>query len=212
MRPMNSRTARPRPALLVAAVFLAVACGGGDGGTGPSPNGLATVSVSPTSSTLYSIAPGNTVSLTVVGKDKSGAVLAGTPTFLSGNPAAATVDAAGLVTATGPGASVITATLAVAGVTKSGTMTVGVQAAPATATVVAPAIVFSPGTVDVKAGGSVTWTIAAIHHTVHFSTAGAPPDVDTLMNASMSRVFPTNGTYAYQCTIHPSMTGTVRVH
>jgi plastocyanin len=212
MHRRNSPIVRPLPALLVAGIFLAMACGGGDGGTGPSPNGLATVAVTPTTSTLYSIAPGNTVSLTVVGKDKSGAVLAGTPTFSSGNAAAATVDAAGLVTATGAGASVITATLAVAGVTKTGTMTVSVQAAPAAATVLAPAIVFSPGTVDVKAGGAVTWTIAAIHHTVHFSGAGAPADIDTLTNASATRSFSTNGTYAYQCTIHPSMTGTVRVH
>ena len=212
MRITGSRTVRSGPALVMAALFLAMACGGGDGGTGPSPNGLATVSVSPNSSTLYSIAPGNTASLTVVGKDKGGAVLAGTPTFLSGTTGVATVDAAGLVTAAGPGTAVITASLTVGGVTKSGTMTVGVQAAPALATVVAPAIVFSPGTVDVKAGGSVTWTVAAIHHTIQFSTPGAPADIDTLMNASMSRVFPANGTYAYHCSIHTTMKGTVRVH
>jgi plastocyanin len=67
---------------------------------------------------------------------------------------------------------------------------------------------FSPQVVKITAGGSVTWTNQdGVIHTVTFSDS-----TQTISNsASYTKKFDTPGTYAYHCSIHPSMTGTVEV-
>lgn len=70
---------------------------------------------------------------------------------------------------------------------------------------------FNPGDLTVSVGTTVTWTNAqATEHTVtgddeNFDSANLPE------GASFSQVFDTAGTFAYHCTIHPSMTATVTV-
>jgi plastocyanin len=188
-------------------LLAAAACGG----EGPSTD--FNVAVTPTTAELFSVAPGNTVSLTAVATDDDGQVLSGgTRTFTSGNGAIASVSDAGVVTAVGAGTTAITTSVTLDGTTVSATTAITVEDAPVTATVRAPAFVFSPGTVDVEAGGSVTWTIEAIHHAVDFTTNGAPANVPELLNASASRIFPVSGTYAYECPFHAQMSGVVRVH
>lgn len=195
---------------IVAAVLLAAAAGcGGEGG----PSEAFTVEVTPAAAGLFSAAPGNTVTLSVQAKDGGGAVLGGgTRSFTSGSAAVATVDAAGKVTAVGAGTTSITASVTIGGTTESATASITVEVAPTAATVTAPALLFTPPNVDVQAGGSVTWSIADVHHAVEFTSAGAPTDLPELQNASASRTFSTSGTYTYRCPIHPSMTGSVRVH
>jgi plastocyanin len=175
---------------------------------------LTTVEVTPATATLFTVAPGNVVTLAVVAKDQDGQTMSGlgSASFSSDNGAIADVSSDGTVTAAAAGTAVITASLTAGGVTKTGTTTVTVQVAPASAAVVAPALVFQPAAVDVSAGGSVTWTFGSIHHTVTFSSAGAPADVPELQDGSASRTFPTNGAFSYRCAIHPQMAGAVRVH
>ena len=72
--------------------------------------------------------------------------------------------------------------------------------------------VFTPGSVDIAAGGTVTWSFSALAHTVTFQTANSPADVPATTNNQVPRPFPTPGTYHYICTIHPGMSGTVVVH
>ena len=86
--------------------------------------------------------------------------------------------------------------------------------APQTATVVASATanVFSPTTVTIARGGTVTWTSGTLPHNVAFVAAtGAPADVPTGTNLEVSRLFPSAGTFAYACTLHAGMIGTVVV-
>jgi plastocyanin len=70
---------------------------------------------------------------------------------------------------------------------------------------------FNPPTVTVMAGQTVTWTNAdTVAHTTSSDTGvwnsgPLPPGM------SFSQTFPTAGTYAYHCIIHPRMTGTVTV-
>jgi plastocyanin len=213
MRALLSRIAT----LLIVAGTVASCGGDGGSGTGPPPDEtsvLTTVEVTPATATLFTVAPGNTATLAVVAKDQDGQTMAGlgSPSFSSDNAAVATVSDAGTVTAVAAGSARITASLTAGGVTKTGTTTVTAQVAPASVGVVAPAIAFQPATVDVSAGGTVTWTFASIPHDVSFTTAGAPADVPLLQDGSASRTFPTNGSFAYRCTIHPPMTGTVHVH
>lgn len=214
---MSSPHAPPRRHPWPLLLFLAAtACGGGGGGGGSGPDDptLTTVDVSPSTSNLFTLAPGNSVTLTVVAKDEDGQVIAGAgaPTFTSLNTAVATVAANGLVTAVGAGTAQVSATMTHDGVTKAGNATVTVVVAPGTATVTAPQFVWQPATVDVSAGGQVTWSIGAVHHTITFTTPGSPTNIPELENDSDSRVFPAAGSYQYVCSLHAGMNGLVRVH
>jgi plastocyanin len=62
-------------------------------------------------------------------------------------------------------------------------------------------------------GTSVSYTFQSVGHNVTFNAvAGAPPSIlGTNMNTTIAVTFATAGTFPYQCTIHPGMTGTVTV-
>jgi plastocyanin len=70
---------------------------------------------------------------------------------------------------------------------------------------------FSPQSITVSVGDSVTWTNADAQG--HTATADdASFDTGTIANnASKSVTFDTAGTFAYHCKIHPQMTATVVV-
>lgn len=71
---------------------------------------------------------------------------------------------------------------------------------------------FSPSTVSIITGGLVTWAFQSLEHNVTFAAGtGAPPNIINSSNTSTSRSFATAGIFTYQCTLHPGMTGTVRV-
>jgi plastocyanin len=81
----------------------------------------------------------------------------------------------------------------------------------ASVTVGGGANVFTMSTVTIQAGQSVTWTNAGGDHNVHFNGEAAlnAPATDAW---SVSRAFPTAGTFTYVCDIHgPAMAGTVNV-
>lgn len=84
---------------------------------------------------------------------------------------------------------------------------------PSTATVTTVNVSFSPATVTIAAGGSVTWQISGATHNVTFNaaapTGGNIPDTDS--GGSASRTFSTAGSYDYRCTRHNGMTGRVVV-
>ena len=74
---------------------------------------------------------------------------------------------------------------------------------------------FSPASVSITRGGTVTWTNASNStlHNVTFSGQGAPANISnfTASSGTVTRTFTTAGTYSYQCTNHAGMNGTVRV-
>ena len=71
---------------------------------------------------------------------------------------------------------------------------------------------FSPATVSIAQGASVTWQFSSTHN-VTFGTAkptgGDIPNSNS--GASVTRAFPTPGTYSYDCTLHSGMSGSVIV-
>ena len=86
--------------------------------------------------------------------------------------------------------------------------------APTTATVEAGAATntFTPPSVTIARGGTVTWTFGARPHNAAFNAVtGAPANVPTTSNAQVARTFPTAGTFPYVCTLHTGMTGSVTV-
>ena len=72
---------------------------------------------------------------------------------------------------------------------------------------------FSPASVSVSVGDTVTWTNndAGIPHTVTSDTAGVFDSGTMNTGATFAKTFTTAGTFTYHCNIHPSMTGTVVV-
>jgi len=202
-------------------VAASAACGGGsgDGGTTgpPPPNGnTQTLGSIATSVPSLSLGAGTAATIGVVAYDANNQVIAnpGTPTFTSSAPSVAEVDAAGTVLAIAAGSAQVTVRLTVGGVTKTAAVAVTVNGAlPNDASVVASSsdYVFTPATVVVHQGGTVTWTFGLLEHTVTFNAAGAPTNINNGYSASVSRTFTAPGDYSYVCTIHSGMSGKVVV-
>ena len=72
---------------------------------------------------------------------------------------------------------------------------------------------FNPTGVTIARTGSVTWTNnSGVVHNVTFGPAtGVPANVPNLASGSVSRSFTAAGTFTYQCSNHPGMTGQVVV-
>ncbi|MDD4969419.1 MAG: cupredoxin family copper-binding protein [Paludibacter sp.] len=93
--------------------------------------------------------------------------------------------------------------------TKTSTTTTGTQGANE---VYIQGMAFSPVTLTVTAGTTVTWTNKdAMTHTV---TSDSPlfDSGNIAVNGVYSYTFNTAGTFAYHCTYHPSMKATVIVN
>lgn len=84
---------------------------------------------------------------------------------------------------------------------------------PANTVAATNALVFTPATLSVAAGQTVTFTFGSIAHNVFFAPhAGVPADIaGNNANVAINRQFATPGTYTFTCHIHPSMQGSVVV-
>jgi plastocyanin len=75
-----------------------------------------------------------------------------------------------------------------------------------------PSLAFLPSTLTVASGTTVTWTFEGVTHNVTFTAAtGVPADIPNSANTTVQRTFSTVGTFAFHCSIHPQMTGTITV-
>lgn len=96
------------------------------------------------------------------------------------------------------------------GITPS--LTVDPAGFPSSVLVTMPGNVFVPLLVQLARGGTVTWRFGPTPHNVIFGgTAGAPADIIITSDRDVARTFPTVGTFRYDCTIHPGMSGVVEV-
>jgi plastocyanin len=72
---------------------------------------------------------------------------------------------------------------------------------------------FSPNSITVKKGTTVTWTNNdSTTHTVQETDGKSGPKSDNIApGGTYTFTFVAAGSFAYHCSIHPSMTGTVTV-
>jgi plastocyanin len=95
------------------------------------------------------------------------------------------------------------------GTSSGGSSSGGGTSAGATAVSIAN-FAFSPASVTIKKGDSVTWTNNdSATHTV--TGDGGISSGDIAQGKTYTKKFDTVGSFAYRCAIHPSMTGTVVV-
>jgi len=96
----------------------------------------------------------------------------------------------------------------------TGPTTTGTPSTPGANEVIATSsLTFNPTTLSVAKGTTVSFTFQGVQHTVAFAAVtGAPAGIGATSNATVQRVFATAGTFGFQCTIHPSMTGTIVVN
>lgn len=81
------------------------------------------------------------------------------------------------------------------------------------ASVTMGAATFSPSSVSITRTGTVTWNnTSGVTHNVTFApSSGAPSDIGNHSSGSNQRTFNTSGNFAYSCTLHGGMNGTVSV-
>jgi plastocyanin len=206
-----------------ACVAAMIGCGGGGSPIEPPPppppaSILTTVHVDP-SVTVYNTSPGNVFALTVALRDQNNVAYTGanSKSFSSSSTAVVTVSGDGTVTGVTVGIAQVTVTAQAGSVSRTATTIVTVQEPAAVASVETHEVRFEPLAVHIIRGGSVTWLIGRqgnpIGHNVTFATSGAPANIPrTEGGALVSLLFPTAGSFAYECTLHAGMTGTVHVH
>jgi plastocyanin len=86
------------------------------------------------------------------------------------------------------------------------------SAGPAmTATVVAKNLAFTPATVRLQAGGTVTWKLNDSPTPHNVTATDKAYASENLTSGEYTHTYDQPGTYKYTCTIHPGMKGTVIV-
>jgi len=202
--------------LLGAATLSMTACGGSDSTVEPPATGLASV-VAAVADAQVEIGFGTNASVT--GKDAQGAPFAlgsRAVSWRSSNTAIATITDAGAVNTIGVGTVTLTVTVqnGSSSLTSSTTLQVTPASdAPTVADVSMAPQLFIPSQITVKLGGTVRFFFTPIDHNVIWNPRlpGSPSDILVTTNQTISRVFTTVGVYAFDCTVHPGMSGRVIV-
>jgi plastocyanin len=161
------------------------------------------------------IAVGDSVRLTASPRDQNGNTVGAAVSWSSSNSSVASVNSSGVVKGLAEGTTSVTAA---SGSVTATPIVINVIAAggtfPLSAIVYMPGNIYSPFVTDIARTGSVQFVFPPDPHNVIFAkgTAGAPPDIDILSNTTRTRQFNTVGTFSYDCTVHPGMTGIIVVH
>ncbi len=199
------------------AIVALAGCGGGGAAPPSITGGQSVISAVQVLPNVVTLGVGQRLQIQWVATDQLGHPIAGGDVrYQVADPALASVDVQGVVTGLAAGATTLTATVTWQGSSKSGTATIEVSAPPAAGgqnIVTTPGTSFLPASLTIQANDSVTWEFSGAIHNVTFAS-GAPPAgniSDRNPGSRVTRVFPTAGSYPYECTRHAGMTATITV-
>jgi plastocyanin len=193
-----------RTAFLIGATCALPGCGD----SGPSsPDILSVVLTAP----KQTIAVGEPVQVTAVARDVNGLTIPGIAvTYASSATSVATVNAQGRVLGVAPGSATITGSV---GVVTSQPLSLTVTSGSVAAVFTMQANTFTPAQATIRAGQSVLFDFPAdLHNVIFQQRAGKPADIPATSSQAVTRTFSTTGTFPFDCTLHPGMTGTVIVN
>jgi plastocyanin len=193
-----------RAAFLISAACVLAACGGDN----PSSPEILTVTVTPPNPT---IAVGEAVQLTAVARDVNGVTVPGAKiTYSSSAATIAGVSSSGRVLGIAAGSASITAT---SGNTTSAPVTVTVTTGNVAAVFTMTSNTFLPFQHIIRVGQTVLFDFPADQHNVIFAQRnGKPADIPATASTAVTRVFNVAGTFPFDCTLHPGMSGQVIVN
>lgn len=208
-----------RPLMIVG---IAAGCGGGGGYNGMTTSVYTALTLGSSSVSAYQFS-GTPTTMQLTARDQNNAAMStggAAPVWHVTPSGIATVNGAGrlVVTSATPTLLTISADLTIGGVMhNSNAVQVQTDLAPALEQVTTVGTSYSPATVDIKAGGTVSWSGLAANHNVDFSSAtpfgGNAKNGLPGSSNSATGTFLAAGSYPYQCDVHgPAMSGTVVVH
>ena len=193
-----------RTAAILAAMLVLTACGASD----PDPPAVFNVVITAPKQT---IAVGEAVQLTTTARDVNGVTIGSAKITYAATPGTiVSVNSAGRVIGIAPGSGTITAT---SGSIASPPFLITVTSGSVAAVVTMQANTFTPAQTTIKVGQSVLFDFPADQHNVIFAQrTGKPADIPTTAGQGVTRTFSTAGTFPYDCTLHPGMSGQVIVN
>ena len=195
---------RARTTGLLATTLVLAACGSSN------PASPAVVSVVITAP-KQTIAIGEPVQLVTTARDANGVTIGGAKITYAASPAGVvSVNTTGRVIGVAVGSAQVTAT---SGGQSSQPFPITVTAGSVAGVVTMQANTFTPTQLTIRVGQSVLWDFPADQHNVMFQNrTGKPNDIPTTSGQQVTRTFATAGTFPYDCTLHPGMSGTVIVN
>jgi len=202
-----------RSALAVTALAIALSACGGDKSVTQPVNPVSVLTSLGISAPGNTLAIGATMQMSTSPTDQNGVPFQTVVTWGSGSSFVAIVTSGGLVTGVAGGQAYLFAHSG--SLTDSTLITVLTGAYPSTAAVYMLPASYSPVQTDIAVGGTVQFVFPGLGHNVFFNAtpAGAPADIPgEVSNQIVPRTFGTKGSFVYNCTIHPGMTGTITVH
>ena len=193
-----------RTALLLAATVAVMACGSDN----PSSPPVLTVGLT---APKVTIAVGEPVQLTATARDVNGVTVTGAKfTYTSSAPTIVNVNGDGRIIGVAAGSASITAT---SGGVVSPPLAIAVTATSGIAVVTMTNNTFTPFTTTIRVGQTVAFDFPPLAHNVIFANrTGKPADIAATQSETVSRVFGTAGTFPFDCTLHPGMSGQVIVN
>lgn len=195
---------RVRTAGLLATTLVLAACGSSNPA---SPAVFSVVITAP----KQTIAIGEPVQLVTTARDANGVTIGGAKITYAASPAGiVSVNTTGRVIGVAIGSAQVTAT---SGGQSSQPFPITVTAGSVAGVVTMQANTFTPTQLTIRVGQSVLWDFPADQHNVMFQNrTGKPNDIPTTSGQQVTRTFATAGTFPYDCTLHPGMSGTVIVN
>jgi plastocyanin len=197
---------RVRRIRIAANCSLALSLALGCSNNAPTYSGAPIASVS-LSADASSIIIGQTLQLGIVVLDINGAPVVQPPVlWQSTSSSVATVTQEGLVTGRGQG------NVRIRAVSGSARDSLHITVTTNTFDVYTPGETFSPTVLEVPLGATVRFNMFGDEHNADFANVpGRPADIPVVVNVIVSRTFNTRGTFPYDCTVHPGMSGQIVV-